>query len=365
MKPGIYLKPGSTLRGQAVRWNGIFSNWFFRLIYILSNLVGFAMLAIIIASFTKYQLNINISFAYFLLTIAVAFIVFKSFISGILEKEYLPLSEVAELAAKKPVNLFAAFSPSLAAATDSLFTWKKIENINLKSLATAITKDTDLNFLLNRLGLSEESLTDVLANHEDQSLAFPFLLEACQMAVNNQHKLIQGGDVLLALFEKDPPFVALLESLQINLDDIKNVVYWLNHIKGKIAEDKLFTTKLRLTGGVGRDWAFGYTPYLKNFSRDITQSIRDYGMGLELVGREKEILEIIEALSKQSGGNAIVVGDAGIGKHTVVMGFAKAVLEGKTSGYIAHKHVFQVDTDTLLAGASDPGELAARLSRIL
>jgi ATP-dependent Clp protease ATP-binding subunit ClpC len=362
----IFLKPKSTLRGQGVLRNRRLANWFGKLLYIL-----ITILAILSVIFVGYEVLSGFSSEF--LGIAILFIALfaifhteKKFIYKITTFPSFSLVELKkQISSKQSANLFAVFSHNLADATYDLFSTKNIDDVTIKELATVLSADIDLEFILSRLGLSYQDFESYSSSHEAESKALPILLEALEMAEISGHEVIEGGDVLTALCKKDPVYKKMLEALQLDIADIENVVYWLDKVKWEVRSDESIFNHFGMSGGIGRDWAFGYTPYLKQFSVDITEGIQRYGLGLELVGRDKEIQAIEEALSEDNGGNAVVVGDAGIGKKAVIMGFAKKVLDGKTNGYVSHKHVFQVDTDALLSGATDAGELAKRPSWIL
>jgi ATP-dependent Clp protease ATP-binding subunit ClpC len=126
----------------------------------------------------------------------------------------------------------------------------------------------------------------------------------------------------------------------------------------------LDTSHLKLSGGVGKDWAFGYAPFLRQFSADLTESLERGDLALKIIGHDRQIDEIKEALLKRSGGNAIIVGEPGVGKETTILGFTKKVLEGETNSNLDFKHVVKINTDSLLSGLQGPGDITERLSGI-
>lgn len=67
--------------------------------------------------------------------------------------------------------------------------------------------------------------------------------------------------------------------------------------------------------------------YLEQIGRNLTQEARD-GLLDPVIGRDKEIQETAEVLSRRTKNNPILVGEAGVGKTAIVEGLAQAIVEG-------------------------------------
>lgn len=366
----IIISPKNTAVGRAVATSRLYHDWLFRLIFLAVWVLGVASILIIATFYAKvetgYEHYLGLSFvgsALFLFYLSQ-----RSFFYNKLRKpnKVSPKMIKVEMAAGNKVNLFSAFSFGLAEATEKLFHSKKIEEISAKDLLAALFLADDLDFILLRLGLSSKTLEEAVQNYAGKTEVATIILRAIDIAEVNNQSTVSSGDVLAALSEIDDFAKNLADSLKIEAKDLVNLVAWQIKIMNRIDQSHDFFNpdRIRLTGGIGRDWAFGFTNFLRRFSVDITQSIRESGLGLEIIGRDNAIKQIEEALLHQSNGNVIVVGDAGSGKRTTILGFAKKVLDGETPAF-AHFHVFQVDTDALLSGVTEPGELVEMTRRVL
>ena len=365
MRQGTYIKPRGTIIDGAISLNKrIESPVYKAFYYIVLGLALCSLPAIFLAE--RFGLGREVGFAYIIIGSFALIAAQTQFAKRIKSSPSVSLVQIKEaIASNQPANLFSVFSYDLAKATRRLFASKEIDTITTKELIIALADDQELFFVLNRLGLAADYLKEIAEAHEADSKVLPLILSAFENSIMRNQSFLSGGAILLSLCAEDDIFKRLLEGLGLELHDVENVVYWYEQIGERIKSEEGISSRFRMTGGIGHDWAFGYTPFLKQYSIDITQSIKNYGLGLELIGRENEIDQIEEALSKSEGGNVVVVGDAGVGKRSVILGFARKVLEGRTNGFLSHMHVFQVDTDALLAGATAPGELADRLTRIL
>ena len=86
---------------------------------------------------------------------------------------------------------------------------------------------------------------------------------------------------------------------------------------------------------------------------------------IRFVGREKETRTLVEILGRKSKSNAILVGEAGVGKTTLVEGFALQLSRGEVPKHLKKSRLFQLDLSLLVAGTSYKGEVEDRLKKVL
>lgn len=84
-----------------------------------------------------------------------------------------------------------------------------------------------------------------------------------------------------------------------------------------------------------------------------------------IVGRDKEIRMMAEILCRRSKPNVLIIGDPGVGKSALVDGFALAILNQKVPRLLYNASIFELDTGSLVAGASYKGEIEDRLKSII
>jgi len=98
---------------------------------------------------------------------------------------------------------------------------------------------------------------------------------------------------------------------------------------------------------LARDWAVGYTPILDEFSEDLTDVMYQARIHTA-VGRIKEIKQIQQVLSKNEEANVLIVGEEGVGKHTIVDALAKQIYEGQTNSILAYKRILKLNLEKIL-----------------
>ncbi|HLU90454.1 MAG TPA: ATP-dependent Clp protease ATP-binding subunit, partial [Cyclobacteriaceae bacterium] len=106
------------------------------------------------------------------------------------------------------------------------------------------------------------------------------------------------------------------------------------------------------------------THALLKYCRDKTQLGRE-GKLDNIVGRENELRMMAEILCRRSKPNVMLVGEPGVGKSALAEGFALAIVNQKVSKQLHDARVFELDSGSLVAGASYKGEVEERLKNIL
>lgn len=84
-----------------------------------------------------------------------------------------------------------------------------------------------------------------------------------------------------------------------------------------------------------------------------------------IVGRENEIRIMAEIICRRSKPNVLLVGDPGVGKSALADGFALAIINQKVPKQLLNVPFFELDTGSLVAGASYKGEVEERLKSII
>jgi ATP-dependent Clp protease ATP-binding subunit ClpC len=106
------------------------------------------------------------------------------------------------------------------------------------------------------------------------------------------------------------------------------------------------------------------TPALDEFGRDLTADARE-GRLDPVIGREAEIAETIEILARRRKNNAVLIGEAGVGKTAIVEGLALAIASGDVPEKLAGARIVALDLAGVLAGSQFRGQFEQRLKAAL
>ncbi|WP_329222323.1 ATP-dependent Clp protease ATP-binding subunit [Streptomyces sp. NBC_01485] len=106
------------------------------------------------------------------------------------------------------------------------------------------------------------------------------------------------------------------------------------------------------------------TPTLDKFGRDLTELARE-GRIDPVIGRDDEIEQTIEVLSRRGKNNPVLIGDAGVGKTALVEGLAQRITEGDVPDTLASRRVVALDLAGVVAGTRYRGDFEERLTTIV
>jgi len=106
------------------------------------------------------------------------------------------------------------------------------------------------------------------------------------------------------------------------------------------------------------------TPTLDEFGRDLTALARE-GRIDPVIGRDNEIEQTIEVLSRRSKNNPVLIGEAGVGKTAIVEGLAQRIVNEEVPQTLTGKRVVQLELSGVVAGTRYRGDFEQRLKTII
>ena len=106
------------------------------------------------------------------------------------------------------------------------------------------------------------------------------------------------------------------------------------------------------------------TPVIDNFGTDLTD-LASRGALDPVVGRENEILRVMEILGRRKKNNPVLIGEPGVGKSAIVEGLAQMIINKQTSPLFYNKRLVNLDMTSIVAGTKYRGQFEERLKALL
>ncbi len=244
-------------------------------------------------------------------------------------------------------------------------------------LFASCLKDNDVALVINRLGIDHAALKERLARvfsriprtTKNKSITYSLeaqkvLLRAYEIAGKDNHISLSPLEVLQALTEFEGAVKEIFYDLEIKAADIRNVCLWIKIYEELRQKQQYFSgqAKFKPKGPINRAYTAIATPYLDTYSEDLTQTARSGYLDICL-DREKERDDIYHIL--EGGQGVILVGEPGTGKTTIINGLARKMVTEDVPLVFKDKRLVSLNLPSLIAGASQSGEVEKRLQIIL
>ena len=174
---------------------------------------------------------------------------------------------------------------------------------------------------------------------------------------------ISSAVVTAALIDTLPARDHMLAQLQLKQDDILAGVRWYHHLQDLVMNAK----NQKLGGGIGRDLSFGYTPTLERFAVNVSNQVMGGTLARQLEAHTQLLDQLLQQLSRGGRQNAVLVGQNGVGKTTLVYSLAERLLRDDPGvpRELRYRQVMMLDPASLISHARRPGELEALLNQLL
>lgn len=262
---------------------------------------------------------------------------------------------------------------------------KRHEFVTVEHLSIALLENSSASEVLKACGANVNRLRHNLAEFVDRTtpvipphihdrdtqptLGFQRVLQRAVFHVQSSGKTeVTGANVLAAIFsEQESQSVYLIRQENVSRLDVIN---YIAH----------GTTKPRsVRGGENDQFNAGSNHYmdesetmqeeggaspLEQFTANLNLRAKA-GQIDPLIGREEEVSRTIQVLCRRRKNNALLVGEAGVGKTAIAEGLARLIIEKKVPAVLADSVIYSLDLGSLLAGTKYRGDFEKRLKSVL
>jgi ATP-dependent Clp protease ATP-binding subunit ClpC len=201
-----------------------------------------------------------------------------------------------------------------------------------------IMKLPEGQFMCDHLFLHSDTIKNNLSNAEAD--AAPVWRQAYGLVNHTQTPNLHAGTLLVALLLTSPGALQYLTFNKLRPEDTFEALNWLER------QMELWNRPKPNFGGIGRDWAKGYTPTLEQFGQNISQSVQ-YSGGFRHYLAHADMLDGMVSNLERGASVALIAPDGG-GKSTLVRALAERLLLGKDRE-LQYYQVFSLNASLILS----------------
>lgn len=231
---------------------------------------------------------------------------------------------------------------------DVLARLKPGQRISPLTLWQALRSHWQCIFFTNHLLLDGKILEGMLSDQETDMAAV--WKEAGRLARETECDQIEPGHIAGALMLASPDIREFLIRIKLSAADVEAMTRWLGRVLETLRADKPYF------GGIGRDWANGFTPRLNQYGYNISLAIERHGSHYGWLTGSPGVQAIKSAFS-QGASTVALIGDVGVGKTSHVNALAQLLLEEKNDRNLEHRQIVSLNSSAILSSARHPGEL--------
>jgi ATP-dependent Clp protease ATP-binding subunit ClpC len=229
-------------------------------------------------------------------------------------------------------------------------------DINPVSLWQALSTDWQSKFIINHLLVTPNFIAELLGT---DAASMPAVWQkAAQLADDTHCEAIEPGHIAGALMLTSPAILNALSRIKHTPQDVEAIMLWLGQDLEHMRRPK------PNFGGIGRDWASGFTPRLTQFGHNISAGIEQTGAHFgSLV--DSAGVQAIRGAFRQGSTAIALIGEDGIGKTSHAYALAESVLAEHKDLSLEHKQIISMSASHIISAAQRPGDLEYIVTMLL
>lgn len=346
----LLFSPKTSRLWQAAAFSLIYSS-------ILLVIVRLLIFVFLITTITLLLTSNVEKFPYFLFSLLGIFTMFELFyrfkltkIQPIFDKDYI----------KAETNLANLVTFKLAKILLAHPNWG-----NTQEILKGLFPDPKIKFVLSKANIRHEELFSQLDKTEKIDIN-SLLQFAIDIGTKEDRIFIDELYLLNSLFVESDNLKNLLFEKQLKQNDLENIIHWARKYFPTEIEKTPFWKQSNSSIGLGLAnlWLGGWTLETERFTKDINAEVLKQNHKFFLVGRNRELQQVEEVLARTVKRNAVLLGEPGIGKTTIVYSLAQNSTLGRLSAKLSYKRFLELDFTAINAGSTG-GEIENRLKSIL
>ena len=233
-----------------------------------------------------------------------------------------------------------------------------------RDLAATVAKSNGGRFFFARFGISAQFLPDLASFAPLDSEKIWTETLRIHESLPDKAETISAATLTASIIRMTPAIQGILSTLHLDEDDIIHGAEWFSHLNALIR----YHDEPKLTGGIARDWDFGYIPTLQKFGVNLSAKYSsNRSLNAHLESHQELIASIIDTFGSGGRQNVALIGPLGVGKSTIIDSFAETIMDSaaKIPDNLRFRQVFALDAAALISVASGRGQIENLVNALL
>jgi ATP-dependent Clp protease ATP-binding subunit ClpC len=214
-----------------------------------------------------------------------------------------------------------------------------------------VSKTVEGQFIIGRLELDSAVAGPALDNFDGEIDVV--WMEARRLQQTAGLADVGAAAIVSALLISYPHILEAVGHSSVQSKDVLDTFWW--HTRIRLAEEaKRHQLKL---GGIGRDWASGYTPILSRYAQNISKYVEESKLSYFSLARSKTLDQIMANLGRSERHNVVLVGPTGSGKTETVYALAERLLYISQQNSTTAFQVMGLNPALITSASQVPGEI--------
>lgn len=231
---------------------------------------------------------------------------------------------------------------------DALALLKPLQDYTPLLVWEALNSHWQSRFITNRFLIPTSVISEYLSG---DPLDLPAVWQnAVIIADKAGSQTIEVGHIVGALLMTSPGMKTLFSQMKLDTKDVDSVVTWLSRGIEQMHADK------PNFGGIGRDWAHGFTPLLNRFGHNVSLSVESSGAHFDWLADSDSVKAIKNAFAQGAGAVALI-GETGVGKTSHVNALAQLLLQENKDRNLEHRQIISLNPSMIISSSQRPGDI--------
>lgn len=184
------------------------------------------------------------------------------------------------------------------------------------------------------------------------------LTYALEEALLTDSREIMPQHLFLTLMKLYPENIKYLQTKSLSIDILREISSYENEMLANREKTNILNPNVPYynKGGIAGNWIYGNTFILGHFSKDVNEIVSKT-QDIFGIGQDEAIENLVSVLGKLTNKNALLIGEPGVGKSSIILGIAQKINSGNVPTQLKDKRIIQLDLNGLIAQGMKYGNI--------